>query len=58
MTDIDEFFNRIKSRYPFFIPLFNDLFKDLDGFDEVFEDFEHEMNTDLAKMITRLNQKV
>ena len=53
MTDIDEFFNRIKSKYPFFMPLFNDLFRDLDGFDEIFEDFEHEMNTDLAKMINK-----
>ena len=57
MTDIDEFFNRIKSRYPFFMPLFNDLFRDLDGFDEVFEDFEHEMNTDLAKMINKIESE-
>ena len=57
MTDIDEFFNRIKSRYPFFIPLFNDLFRDLDGFDEIFEDFEHEMNTDLAKMINKIESE-
>ena len=57
MTDIDEFFNRIKSRYPFFMPLFNDLFRDLDGFDEIFEDFEHEMNTDLAKMINKIESE-
>ena len=57
MTDIDEFFNRIKNRYPFFIPLFNDLFRDLDGFDEIFEDFEHEMNTDLAKMINKIESE-
>ena len=57
MTNIDEFFNRIKSRYPFFMPLFNDLFRDLDGFDEVFEDFEHEMNTDLAKMINKIESE-
>ena len=57
MTDIDEFFNRIKSRYPFFIPLFNDLFRDLDGFDEIFEDFEHERNTDLAKMINKIESE-
>ena len=57
MTDIDEFFNRIKSKYPFFMPLFNDLFRDLDGFDEIFEDFEHEMNTDLAKMINKIESE-
>ena len=57
MTDIDEFFNRIKSKYPFFMPLFNDLFRDLDGFDEIFEDFEHEMNTVLAKMINKIESE-
>ena len=51
MTDIDEFFKRIKSNYPYFMPIFNDLFKDLDGFEEIFSEFEHEMNDDLVNMI-------
>jgi HSP20 family protein len=57
MTEIDEFFKRIKSNYPFFMPLFNDLFKDLDGFEEIFRDFEQEMNNDLVNMINKMESE-
>ena len=57
MTDIDEFFKRIKSNYPYFMPIFNDLFKDLDGFEEIFREFEHEMNDDLVNMINKIESE-
>ena len=57
MTDIDEFFKRIKSNYPYFMPIFNDLFKDLDGFEEIFSEFEHEMNDDLVNMINKIESE-
>ncbi len=57
MTDIDEFFKRIKSNYPYFMPIFNDLFKDLDGFEEIFNEFEHEMNDDLVNMINKIESE-
>jgi HSP20 family protein len=57
MTDINEFFKRIKSNYPYFMPIFNDLFKDLDGFEEIFNEFEHEMNNDLVNMINRIESE-
>ena len=57
MTNIDEFFKRIKSNYPYFMPIFNDLFKDLDGFEEIFNEFEHEMNNDLVNMINRIESE-
>ena len=57
MTNIDEFFKRIKSNYPYFMPIFNDLFKDLDGFEEIFNEFEHEMNDDLVNMINRIESE-
>ena len=57
MTDIDEFFKRIKSNYPYFMPIFNDLFKDLDGFGEIFREFEHEMNDDLVNMINKIESE-
>ena len=57
MTDINEFFKRIKSNYPYFMPIFNDLFKDLDGFEEIFREFEHEMNDDLVNMINKIESE-
>lgn len=57
MTDIDEIFKRIKSNYPYFMPIFNDLFKDLDGFEEIFREFEHEMNDDLVNMINKIESE-
>jgi len=57
MTDIDKFFKRIKSNYPYFMPIFNDLFKDLDGFEEIFREFEHEMNDDLVNMINKIESE-
>ena len=57
MTDVDEFFKRIKSNYPYFMPIFNDLFKDLDGFEEIFREFEHEMNDDLVNMINKIESE-
>ena len=57
MTNIDEFFKRIKSNYPYFMPIFNDLFKDLDGFEEIFSEFEHEMNDDLVNMINKIESE-
>ena len=57
MKDIDEFFKRIKSNYPYFMPIFNDLFKDLDGFEEIFREFEHEMNDDLVNMINKIESE-
>ena len=57
MTDRDEFFKRIKSNYPYFMPIFNDLFKDLDGFEEIFREFEHEMNDDLVNMINKIESE-
>ena len=57
MTDIDKFFKRIKRNYPYFMPIFNDLFKDLDGFEEIFREFEHEMNDDLVNMINKIESE-
>ena len=39
------------------MPLFNDLFKDLDGFEEIFRDFEQEMNNDLVNMINKMESE-
>lgn len=48
MTDIEEFFKRIRNNYPFFAPFFDDLFKDLDLGEDGFEEFEREMAKDFT----------
>ena len=44
MTDMEEFFNKIREKYPFFIPLFDDFFKDFDEFEDIFKEGEQGLN--------------
>ena len=44
MTDMEEFFNKIREKYPFFIPLFDDFFRDFDESEDIFKEWEQELN--------------